>query len=207
MFIAGKNAFLALDMLYSAGGALLKPFEISLFADPAGSFTTAAAMLAVVEKIYAAKFGAALAGSRIAIFGATGGVGTAAEAKRRFGVEIDAADRATPEARAAILAGCDIALCAARAGLQVLDAAAVAGAKTLRVAADVNAVPPLGVEGVGLHANGEPLGPNGAVGVGSLAIGNVKYRTQAGLFRQMTESAKALKLDFRQAFALARTLG
>ena len=234
MFIAGKNAFLALDMLDRAGGALLKPFEISLFADPAGSFTTAAAMLAVVEKIYAAKFGAALAGSRIAIFGATGGVGTAAgvigalegaevtfvghngvervrdtaaEAKRRFGVEIDAADRATPEARAAILAGCDIALCAARAGLQVLDAAAVAGAKTLRVAADVNAVPPLGVEGVGLHANGEPLGPNGEVGVGALAIGNVKYRTQAGLFRQMTESAKALKLDFRQAFALARTLG
>ena len=90
--------------------------------------------------------------------------------------------------------------------MQVLDAAAIAGAKSLKVAADVNAVPPLGVEGVALNANGEPLGPNGALGVGALAIGNVKYRTQAGLFKQMTESAKALKLDFRQAFELARTL-
>ena len=78
IFIAGKDAFLALDMLDIAGKALLKPFEISLFADPAGSFTTAAAMLAVVEKTYAAKFGGALKGARIAIFGATGVVGTAA---------------------------------------------------------------------------------------------------------------------------------
>ena len=62
------------------------------------------------------------------------------------------------------------------------------------------------VEGVALHANGAPLGSHGAVGVGALAIGNVKYRTEAGLFKQMTESAKPLKLDFRQAFALARTL-
>ena len=50
MFIGGKDAFLALDMLDAAAKSLLKPFEISLFADPAGSFTTAAAMLAVVEK-------------------------------------------------------------------------------------------------------------------------------------------------------------
>jgi methylene-tetrahydromethanopterin dehydrogenase len=234
LFIAGKNAFLALDMLDKAGQALLKPFEISLFADPAGSFTTAAAMLAVVEKTYAAKFGATLAGARIAIFGATGVVGaaagvigalegakvtfvghngvervreTAAAAKRRFGVEIAIADGATGEARAALLAQTDIALCAAKAGVQVLDAATIAGAKTLRIAADVNAVPPLGVEGVTLHANGDPLGPNGALGVGALAIGNVKYRTESGLFKQMTESAKPLKLDFRQAFALARTLG
>jgi methylene-tetrahydromethanopterin dehydrogenase len=105
-----------------------------------------------------------------------------------------------------LLAASDIALCAAKAGIQVLDAAAVAGAKTLKIAADVNAVPPLGVEGVSLHASGEALGPNGAVGIGALAIGNVKYRTESGLFKQMTEAPKALKLDFRQAFELARTL-
>ncbi len=233
LFIAGKDAFLALDMLDKAKAALLKPFEISLFADPAGSFTTAAAMLAVVEKTYSSKFGAKLAGARIAIFGATGVVGTAAgvigalegahvtfvghngververtaaEARRRFGVQIAAADGATPEARAALLAQTDIALCAARAGVQVLDAASLAGAKTLKIAADVNAVPPLGVEGMTLHVNGELLGPNGAVGIGALAIGNVKYRTQSGLFKQMTEAPKALKLDFRQAFELAHTL-
>ena len=44
VFIAGKDAIQALDMVEKAKKALLKPFEISIFADPAGSFTTAAAM-------------------------------------------------------------------------------------------------------------------------------------------------------------------
>ena len=233
IFIAGKDAFVALDMLDAAAKALLKPFEISLFADPAGSFTTAAALLAVVEKTFGAKFGKGLAGAQIAIFGATGVVGTAAgvigalegakvtfvghdgvarvetlaaEVKRRFGVEVAVGDGSTREARAKVLGNVEIALCAAKAGVRVLDASEIEAAKALKVAADVNAVPPLGVEGVELHANGAPLGPNGAVGIGALAIGNVKYRTESGLFRQMTESAKPLKLDFRQAFALARTL-
>jgi methylene-tetrahydromethanopterin dehydrogenase len=233
IFIGGKDAFIALDMLDAAAKSLLKPFEISLFADPAGSFTTAAAMLAVVEKTYSAKFGRSLAGAEIAIYGATGVVGAAAgvigalegahvtfvghdgtarverhaaELKRRFGVEVAAADGSTAEGRRAILGATEIALCAARAGVRVLEAADVEAAPTLKVAADVNAVPPLGVEGVELNANGAPLGSHGAVGVGALAIGNVKYRTESGLFKQMTESAKPLKLDFRQAFALARTL-
>src|ERR1700761_2735603 len=43
VFIGGKNAIAALDMLESARKAMVKPFAVSLFADPAGSFTTAAA--------------------------------------------------------------------------------------------------------------------------------------------------------------------
>jgi methylene-tetrahydromethanopterin dehydrogenase len=76
----------------------------------------------------------------------------------------------------------------------------------LLIVADVNAVPPPGVEGLDPHANGAPLGERGALGIGALAIGNVKYRTESGLFKQMTESKTALRLDFRQAFDLARTL-
>src|SRR5277367_3024627 len=142
MFIGGKDAFLALDMLDAAAKSLLKPFEISLFADPAGSFTTAAAMLAVVEKTFQAKFGRSLAGAGIVIFGATGVVGTAAgvigalegaratfvghdgtarverlaaEVKRRFGVDIAVADGSSAERRGAALASTEIALCAAKA--------------------------------------------------------------------------------------------
>src|SRR6202011_3984655 len=51
VFIGGKDAALALDMLERLRKTLLKPFEVSAFADPAGSFTTAAAMMACVEKI------------------------------------------------------------------------------------------------------------------------------------------------------------
>ncbi len=67
-------------------------------------------------------------------------------------------------------------------------------------------MPPSGIEGVEAQANGAPLGDLGALGVGALAIGNVKYRTESGLFKQMTESKTPLRLDFRQAFELARTL-
>jgi methylene-tetrahydromethanopterin dehydrogenase len=233
VFIGGKDALLALDMLDAASKALLKPFEISLFADPAGSFTTAAALIAVVEKTLRDKKGRELRGASVSVFGATGVVGTAsgviaalegasvafvgregteraarhaAEVNRRFGVNIGVADGSTPEKRAAILEACEVALCAAKAGVRVLDAAQIASAPSLLLAADVNAVPPPGVEGLDAHANGAALGERGALGIGALAIGNVKYRTESGLFKQMTESKTPLRLDFRQAFDLARTL-
>jgi methylene-tetrahydromethanopterin dehydrogenase len=233
VFIGGKDALLALDMLDAASKALLNPFEISLFADPAGSFTTAAAMIAVVAKTLREKKGRELRGAVVSVFGATGVVGTAsgviaalegasvtfvgregteraarhaAEVNRRFGVNIGVADGSTPQKRMAIFEASEIALCAAKAGVRVLDAAQIAGAANLLIAADVNAVPPSGVEGLDAHAKGAPLGERGAVGIGALAIGNVKYRTESALFKQMTESKTPLRLDFRQAFDLARTL-
>src|ERR1700722_4603043 len=77
VFIGGKDALLALDMLDAGAKALFKPFEISLFADPAGSFTTAAAMIAVVEKTLKEKKDRALRGAAVSVFGATGVGGTA----------------------------------------------------------------------------------------------------------------------------------
>ena len=233
VFIGGKDAFVALDMLDAAGKALLKPFEISLLADPAGSFTTAAAMIAVVEKVLRDKKNRDLRGVKISIFGATGVVGIAsgviaalegasvtfvghdgtervsriaAEVKRRFTVDPEVADGSTAEKKTALLAVSEVVLSAAKAGMQVLDASQIASAGNLLVAADVNAVPPLGIEGLDLHANGAPIGGRGALGIGALAIGNVKYRTESGLFKQMTESKAALRLDFRQAFDIARTI-
>ncbi len=233
VFVGGKDAFLALDMIDAAAKALFKPFEISLFADPAGSFTTAAAMIAVVEKTLREKKNRRLAGVRISIFGATGVVGTAAgvigalegaavtlvghdgttrvsrhmaEIKRRFGVDVAVADGSTAELRTSIIASTEVALCAARAGVRVLEADQIANAANLLVAADVNAVAPLGIEGLDLRANATSLGGRGALGIGPLAIGNVKYQTESGLFKRMAGSEIPLRLDFRQAFELARTL-
>jgi methylene-tetrahydromethanopterin dehydrogenase len=126
----------------------------------------------------------------------------AAQINRRFGVDLAVADGSTPEARAAILETTEVVLCTAKAGVRVFDARA----RQLLVAADVNAVPPSGIEGVDAHANGTLLGEHDALGIGARAIGNVKYRTESGLFGQMTESRTPLRLDFRQAFDLARTL-
>lgn len=232
IFFGGNDAGLALDMMERLNATLLKPFEISSFADPAGSFTTAAAMVACVEKILKERKGRALAGMKILIFGATGVVGYASgviaaleganvtlaghdgpervqakanDIKKRFSVDVHAVDTSTPEKLLEVLAGAEIVFCAAKAGVQVLSAPALASAKSLIVAADVNAVPPAGIEGLQLMDNGAEL-PGGILGIGPLAIGDVKYKTESGLFLRLATSPTHLALDFRDAFVLAREI-
>lgn len=236
IFIGGKNAIQALDMLKSAKEAMFPPFELSVFADPAGSFTTAAAMVACVEKVLRANFGRELKGLKVAVFGATGVVGFCSaviaamegaeatlagydgearvkrlseEMKSRFQVETRAADASSSEKRAEIAAASDVIFAAGPAGRQVVSASELASAKHLLVAADVNAVPPAGIEGVGVHDDGKPIAGGSALGIGALAVGNVKYQTESGLFRRMIEAGDAGKVvafDFRDAFAFAKEL-
>jgi methylene-tetrahydromethanopterin dehydrogenase len=233
VFIGGKDAIAALDMLDSAKKAMVPPFIISLFVDPAGSFTTAAAMVARLERTLRASYGRELAGTRIVVFGATGVVGFASavlsalqgaqvtlvghdgtsrvrqaadEAAKRFGVSLAAADGSTSDLKAALLADAEVALCAGRAGVQIIDADLLKACPGLLVVADVNAVPPLGVDGLDLFADSAKIGDGATVGIGALAIGQTKYRTEFGLFRRMIESPKPVTLDFRDAFALAREL-
>jgi len=233
VFIGGKDALLALDMLKATKEAMVPPFELSAFADPAGSFTTAAAMVACVEKVMKDKFQRGWKGTRVAIFGATGVVGfasaviaalegadvqmvahrglervvaTADQAKERFGVTLTPVPGETPEQKAAIAAEAEVVFAAAAAGVQVLGKQELGNAKKLLVAADVNAVPPAGVDGMELFMNGETLPGTSIAGVGALAIGDIKYKTESGLFKRMIESDKPVLLDFRDAFELARTL-
>lgn len=233
MFFGGKNASLALDMLAAAKKALVPPFGISLFADPAGSFTTAAAMVAGVEKSLKDKKQRDLKGLTVAVFGATGVVGFASaviaaiegsavtlvgydgitrvsnaakEIKNRFGIDVRAIDGSDDDRKSAILSGSEAAFCAGRAGVRILSKAQIEAAGKLLIVADVNAVPPPGVEGLEMQANGQQLGASGTLGLGPLAIGNIKYKTEFNLFQKMIAAAKPVQLDFRDAFALAREL-
>jgi methylene-tetrahydromethanopterin dehydrogenase len=233
IFFGGRQAIMALDMLETAKKALVPPFGISFFADPAGSFTTAAAMVACVEKLLREKKGRQLKGVRVAVFGATGVVGFSAaviaalqgadvtlvgydgikrvsdgavEIKSRFGVEVLAADGSDEEKKIGILSVSEIALCAGRAAVQILSRAQLDLAKGLLIIADVNAVPPPGVEDLDMMANGSAVNSHGTLGVGPLAIGNIKYKTEFGLFKKMIEATKPVCLDFRDAFTLAREL-
>ncbi len=233
MFIGGKDAIVALDMLDAAKQAMVPPFALSLFADPSGSFTTAAAMVACVRKLLSTEWQRGLDGLKLVVFGATGVVGfasgviaaleganvvlagydgaarverSAAEITRRFGVTVRAADASTDDRKSALLRDADAALCAGRAGVQILAAAMLGGAPGLLVVADVNAVPPAGVEGLDAQSNGAPIAGSKTRGIGALAIGGIKYRTEFGLFRLMIESGKPVSLDFRDAFRLAGEL-
>jgi methylene-tetrahydromethanopterin dehydrogenase len=233
VFIGGKKAIEALDMMDRAKKAMVPPFEISVFADPAGSFTTAAAMVACAKKALHDKFKTDLKGKRIVVFGGTGVVAFASaviastdgakailvgydvpervrrltmEANDRFGVDLGYADGTTEEQKAELAQGADMIFSAGPAGRQILSLEQIKPAKDLKVAADVNAVPPLGIEGVGIKDNGAPIEGTSAVGIGALAIGDVKYKTETGLFKEMIEAEKPVYLDFRAAYRLAQAL-
>lgn len=230
IFIGGKDTGQALDMLAAAKKAMVPPFEVSVFADPAGAFTTAAAMVACVEKHLKAQ-GQSEKGARVVVFGAKGVVGSlagailagegaevtlvgydglagvdarAAEFKQRLSIDVKTADGSAPGANAALAKDAQVILAAARAGVRVLAAAELAACKDLKVAADINAVPPTGIEGVGMADDGKPLDGGKGLGIGPLAIGNIKYKVQQALFQAMLAADKPLYLDFRDALARAR---
>jgi methylene-tetrahydromethanopterin dehydrogenase len=130
----------------------------------------------------------------------------AANAGKRFGIELDYADGSTDALKVAASKDADVILAAGKAGVQVLSKAQLQEAKNLKVAADVNAVPPAGIEGIGVHDDAAELSGTKGVGIGALAIGNVKYQVEAGLFRKMASAPKPLYLDFGDAFQLAREI-
>lgn len=233
MFIGGKRAIEALDMMDRAKKAMVPPFEISVFADPAGSFTTAAAMVACAKTALKEKFDTGLKDKRVVVYGGTGVVAFASaviatsdgakatlvgydgpervrklaiESNARFEIDLGYADGTTEEQKAELARDADVIFAAGPAGRRLLTLAQLAPAKDLKVVADVNAVPPSGVEGVGVNDSGTPIEGTNAVGIGALAIGNVKYKTETGLFKEMIEAEKPVYLDFRDAYKLAQEL-
>jgi methylene-tetrahydromethanopterin dehydrogenase len=233
MFIGGKRAIEALDMMDRAKKAMVPPFEISVFADPAGSFTTAAAMVACAKKALQEKFKTDLKGKRVIVFGGTGVVAFASaviatsdgakatlvgydgpervrklamESNVRFEIDLGYADGTTEEQKAELARKADLIFAAGPAGRRLITLAQLKPVKDLLVVADVNAVPPSGIEGIGVKDKGAPIEGTNAVGIGALAIGDVKYKTETGLFKGMIEAEEPVYLDFRAAYRLAQAL-
>ena len=231
IFIGGRSATVAADMLDKARDSMVKPFVVSLMADPSGAYSTAAAMVACVDAALKKRHGHGLQGQRVVVLGGTGPVGRVAgvlaaqsgadvrlssregteaaeaaaqETGKRFGVSLHGVSGGGHEAVRASIAEADVILGCAAAGVQVVSAEDLGFAKRLKVAADVNAVPPEGIAGVGVMDDSVPLAGSSAVGIGALAIGNVKYQTQHRLLVQMLNADKPVVLSFAEAFATAR---
>ena len=229
IFIGGHDVNLAADMLEQARGAMVPPFEAAVLADPNGAFTTSAALVALVAKHLRARSGAGLEGRDVRILGG-GPVGlcaavlvarqggrptlvrltemTPARAEpverfaRRYGVELPWTTGRDDAGKRAALESAEVVVCCARAGVQVLSADLMAQCARLEIAADVNAVPPAGVEGLSVTGDGAEL-PSGALGIGALVIGGIKYQVQRGLLKRMMRADHAVVLDFPDAFDLA----
>ena len=237
VFIGGRDINLAKQMLDAAKKAMVPPFEISVMADPSGAYTTAAALVASVERELKDKHGMELKDSRGVIFGGTGPVGIATgviaslagaditlvdhqsvdnaqgianEYNASCGCSMKGTIAASDADKAYLLANVDIAMCTAKAGVEILNDSVLGDAKALKVVGDVNAVPPLGIRGLDLQDFGAPLthavAADNAVGIGALAIGHIKYRTQQSLLKLLLETDKPVFIDFREAFNTAREL-
>ncbi len=237
VFIGGRDIALAIEMMDVCKKAMVPPFEVSVFADPSGAFTTAAALVGCVEKQLKEKHGKELKDCTAVVIGGTGAVGIATgiiaslagadttltdhlsvdtalavskEYNTRFGTALKGSYASSEADKARLVGEADIIFCTAKAGIQVLGKGVLSEARHLLVAGDVNAVPPLGIEGIKRSDNGAPLthavNSKGAVGIGALAVGDIKYQLQNILLKAMVDTNKPLYFDFRDAFAKAREI-
>ena len=230
VFIGGHDVNLAADMLERARSAMVGPFEVAVMADPNGAYTTSAALVALIERLLRARGGAGLESRSVQILGG-GPVGlctavlvaqsgghprlvrltemTPARAEpverfaSRYEVELPWVTGRDDAEKSAALENAEVAVCCAKAGVQVLSADLMSRCDMLSVAADVNAVPPSGIEGLSVTDDGAELS-SGALGLGALAIGSIKYKVQRGLMERMMSADRAVVLDFPDAFEFAR---
>lgn len=221
---------MATDMFQSARGAMVGEFKVGVFADPNGAYTTSAAVVALVEKAVQERTGAGLSGRTVSVFG-PGPVGlcTAILAARqgartrlcqltadddakaalrfceRYEAEVEWVSAETHRDKVNIVSDTEIAISAAKAGIRILDAEVLQAGGKLIACADTNAVPPSGIEGIGVNDKAVPVdvGPAHFLSIGPLAIGSLKYKTQFGLYRQIQTSPVAAEIDFPEAYAFA----
>ncbi len=232
LFIGGRDIHLALTMQQAAKSAMFTPFEMSTFADPSGAFTTAAAMLAKIDALLK-KNKQTLAAQTIAIFGASGTVGStaaliaaslgasvqlvahkelaqmqeyAADLQAKYGVSLQVVDGDNDAKKTQILQTATVAICAAAAGVRVLEHAHFNASKTLNIVADVNAVAPSGAAGVDVMSDGQLIADTQICALGALAIGQLKYKTQQTMLQQMLNKEHPEHLDYNHAFDIARAI-
>ena len=232
IFVGGRDPHKAIDMLKICKKSLVPPFTLSAFADPSGAFTTAAGMIAKVEDALKNKFNQDFLGQKVVVFGGTGPVGCIAgilaasagakvvimgrkkekcEELANFCKEnyLDSSANisgASNDEFDSQIAEVDVVLASGAAGIQLVSEEQLKIATSLKVAADVNAVPPSGVAGLDAMQDCKELtaSTSGALGIGALAIGQVKYQAQSKLLKKMANSEEPIFLDFHDALELAR---
>ena len=224
VFIGGSDMAVGEVLLAAATQAFFGPFTVSLMLDSNGSNTTAVA--AVAKMLQAA---GDVRGKRVLIVAGTGPVGIrAAGLFARAGAEViitsrkaEAGERARdlvakrfggtvravtmPDAAEAVRAckDAELVLNAGPAGVMLVPKQAWANRPRLKVMADVNAVPPLGVEGVEPMDDG--VTKDGVRCFGALAIGNLKMKVHKACVARLFER-NDLVLDAETIADVAREL-
>jgi len=205
IFIGGTDMSQGEKLLAAARAAFFGPLRVSLMLDSNGSNTTAVAAVAKIRQAAGALEGRSavvLAGSgpvgmRAAGLLAKAGANVVVTTRRpadgqlagrireRFGANVRELTMQDSAGAAATLDGAELLLNAGPAGVCLVPRAAWAGRSGLRVAADVNAVPPVGIEGI--EAPDDGASRDGVTVFGALGIGNLKMKIHKACIARLFE--------------------
>ena len=223
IFIGGQDVPLTEKLLAKVQEAFFGPVRVSVMLDANGSGTTAAAAVRCVEKHVSLK------GLEALVLGGTGPVGQrTAEILASHGAHVRIASRslARAEATAATIRtrieGANVTPCessddgiaAAVDGVAAIIAAGAAGAKflspdewqsidTLKVAVDLNAVPPAGLEGI--EAGDAAVDREGIVTYGAVGVGGLKMKIHKAAIEKLFAANDQI-LDTAAIYALSQDI-
>jgi methylenetetrahydrofolate/methylenetetrahydromethanopterin dehydrogenase (NADP+) len=224
IFVGGSDVAAGEALFDEVRKTFFGPMRVSAMLDPNGSNTTAAAA------ILAAANHVSLAGATALVLGGTGPVGNRAArllAGQGAAVRVGSRDArkaetvcsavtarvknanvkpvatgSADEVRAA-LDGATIVIAAGAAGIKLLSAEALRACKSLKVAIDLNAVPPLGIESVEVMDKAKDR--NGVVCYGALGVGGTKMKIHKAAIKRLFESNDQL-LDAEEIYEIGKSL-
>jgi hypothetical protein len=124
--------------------------------------------------------------------------------KARFELEVTPHQVADDEAAGAILEGATILMTTGAEGVVLVKEDAWKANPTIKVMADVNAVPPTGIEGIKPQWDGKEK--EDKVIFGALGIGGLKMKVHRASVARLFESNE-LVLDAEEIYAIAKELG
>ena len=205
IFVGGSDMAQGERLLGAVKKAFFGPLRVSVMLDSNGSNTTAVAAVAKMRKAAGSLDGRsavvtaasgpvglraagllAKAGAHVAVTSRRAGDGKLAETiRQRFGGSIREVTMADNSGAAQALEGAEMFLNAGPAGVCLVPRSAWVGRSGLRVAADVNAVPPLGVEGIDVTDDGSER--EGVTTFGALGIGNLKMKIHKACIERLFE--------------------
>ena len=224
IFIGGTDMAAGERLLAAVTASFLGPMRVSVMLDSNGSNTTA---VAAVSKLEQAAGG--VQGRRVVVTAGTGPVGMRAGGllaragadvvltsrtpektanlvegiQRRFSGNVRSVRMSDGSQAAAVLEGSELILNAGGAGICLVPRAAWAGQSGLLAAADVNAVPPLGIEGIEMTDDG--IQREGTVVFGALGVGRLKMKIHKACIARLFERNDFV-LDVETIAEVAREL-
>jgi methylenetetrahydrofolate/methylenetetrahydromethanopterin dehydrogenase (NADP+) len=225
IFIGGANVSAGEALLSAVKKTFFGPFRVSVLLDANGANTTAAA--AVIAAL--TSIGGSLDGVSAAVLAATGPVGQrAARLLCRQGAKVSVGSRSrdraaalaeslrettggaiTPfaasstDALAEALNECAVVVCAGASGVTLLPASVWRKLKALKVLIDLNAVPPLGIEGI--EATDKNAERDHVRAWGALGVGGTKMKIHKKAVQELFTSNDKI-LDAEEVLELGRSL-